>query len=79
MEKKKQMEKGITLITLVITIVMLLILAGVTIPALFNEKGIINKAQTIKKETEKAQFMDKLSIIKLDYEAERALSNYKGR
>ena len=38
-------EKGITLIALVVTIVVLLILAGVTINAVFSDSGIIKKAQ----------------------------------
>ena len=38
-------EKGITLIALVVTIVVLLILAGVSINALFGNNGIIEKAK----------------------------------
>ena len=38
-------QKGITLIALVVTIVVLLILAGVSINAIFNENGLIKKAQ----------------------------------
>lgn len=45
--------KGITLIALVITIIVLLILAGVTIATLTGENGLLNKAQTAKNETEK--------------------------
>ena len=40
--------KGITLIALIITIVVLLILAGVTISILTGENGILTKAQTAK-------------------------------
>ena len=43
--KSKIHEKGITLIALVLTIIILLILAGVTISIVFNG-GIINKSQT---------------------------------
>ena len=42
MKTKIKQEKGITLIALVITIVVLLILAGVSINAIFSENGIIN-------------------------------------
>ena len=38
-------QTGITLIALVVTIVVLLILAGVSINALFGDSGIINKAK----------------------------------
>lgn len=51
-KKQYQNVKGITLVALVITIVVLLILAGVTITTLFGESGIITKAQKAKGETE---------------------------
>lgn len=41
-------KNGITLIALVVTIVILLILAGVTISTLFGDDGIIKKAQEAK-------------------------------
>ena len=53
-EKLKQ-NKGITLIALVITIIVLLILAGVSIAMLTGENGILSQATKAKNETEKAQ------------------------
>lgn len=47
-------QKGITLIALVITIIVLLILAGVTIAMLTGENGILNKATGAVSDTEKA-------------------------
>ena len=41
-------EKGITLIALIITIIILLILAGVTIATLMGDNGLINKAKDAK-------------------------------
>ena len=38
-------KRGITLIALAVTIIVILILAGVTIDAVFSENGIINKAK----------------------------------
>ena len=52
---KKQRNKGITLIALVITIIVLLILAGVSIAMLTGENGILTQAQKAKTETENAQ------------------------
>ena len=43
-KKGKQTNNGITLIALVITIIVLLILAGVTIATLTGENGILTKA-----------------------------------
>ena len=47
-------ESGITLIALVVTIILLLILAGVTISMLTGENGILNRAMEAKKKTETA-------------------------
>ena len=51
----KRKEQGITLIALVITIIVLLILAGVSIAMLTGENGILTQAQRAKEETEEAQ------------------------
>ena len=48
-------EKGITLIALVVTIVVLLILAGVSISMLTGENGIVTQASKAKDETEQAR------------------------
>ena len=47
-------NKGITLIALVITIIVLLILAGVSIAMLTGQNGILTQAQKAKSETENA-------------------------
>ena len=52
---KQQKNKGITLVALVVTIVVLLILAGITITMLFSDSGIITKAREAAEATEKAQ------------------------
>ena len=44
--KTSKREKGITLIALIVTIIVLLILAGVTINLAVNNQGIFNKAKT---------------------------------
>ncbi len=53
-KKLKRKERGITLIALVITIIVLLILAGVSIAMLTGENGILTQAQRAKTETENA-------------------------
>ena len=50
--KKILNEKGITLIALVVTIVILLILAGISISLLSGENGIISQANKSKVQTE---------------------------
>ena len=51
MKKQKNGQNGITLLALVITIIVLLILAGITISTLVGENGIITKANEAKIET----------------------------
>ena len=47
-------QKGITLVALVVTIIVLLILAGVTIALVMGQDGIFNKAETASTATFKA-------------------------
>ena len=56
-------QKGITLIALVVTIVVLLILAGVSINALFGNNGIISRAQDAKKVTNLSSLKDEIGIV----------------
>ena len=60
---KKTNVKGITLIALVVTIVVLLILAGVSIAMLTGENGIITQSQNAKVETEKEEIAFSLDAI----------------
>ena len=52
---KNRQEKGITLIALVVTIVVLLILAGVSISLVLNNNGVISKAKDAKNQYAEAQ------------------------
>ena len=62
-EKVKNMRnKGITLIALVITIIVLLILAGVSIATLTGENGILTRANDAKVETEEATAKEKVQV-----------------
>ena len=55
--------KGITLIALVITIIILLILAGISIAMLSGENGILTKSSTAKEETIIKNYQEQLGII----------------
>ena len=62
-EKGKNMRnKGITLIALVITIIVLLILAGVSIATLTGENGILTRAQDARTETEEAEEREAIQL-----------------
>ena len=55
-------SKGITLIALVITIIVLIILAGVSISVLLGNDGLLNKATNAKKVTDIAQEKEGIGI-----------------
>ena len=60
----RKKEKGITLIALAVTIIVMLILAGVTIAALTSENGIINQASKVKETSKVAKTEEE---AKLEY------------
>ena len=62
MKQKLKNEKGITLVALVITIIVLLILAGVTLSMVMGDSGIFGKANNAKEQT---QLSNAEEIIKL--------------
>ena len=60
--KERNNTKGITLIALVITIIVLLILAGVSIAMLTGQNGILTQANNAKNETELASAKEKVEL-----------------
>ena len=63
---KETNQAGITLIALVVTIVVLLILAGVSLNAIFSENGIIKRAQDTQNKMDQATKNDLDSINELN-------------
>ncbi len=55
-------NKGITLIALVITIIVLLILAGVSIAMLTGQNGILTRANEADTATEKAEVVERVNM-----------------
>ena len=60
--KKSRKNNGITLIALVITIIVLLILAGISIAMLTGDNGILKKATTAKNTTNQTSAEEKVKI-----------------
>ena len=60
--KKLEEKRGITLIALVITIIVLLILAGVTIATLTGDNGILTKAQEASEDTKRANAEEQVKL-----------------
>ena len=67
---KIKSTKGITLISLVVTIIILLILAGVTVATLMGDNGLINKTKDAKIKTEIAGIKEEIQTDILGKQAE---------
>lgn len=71
-------NNGITLIALVISIIVLLILAGVSIAMLTGENGLIKKAISAKEETEQAEIDEKGKLAETNEKIEKYVTNRDG-
>ena len=61
-EKNKKYDGGITLVALVVTIVVLLILAGVSLNLVLNKEGILTRSKESKTKTEIAEVKEKAQL-----------------
>ena len=73
MQSKLSNAKGITLIALVITIVVLIILASVAINITVGENGIFNRAIQAKEQFEMAAVKEKLNLAILEVQTGEAI------
>ena len=67
-KKQKWQERGITLIALVVTIVILLILAGVTLNVALSDNGLFDKTKKAAEEYKQAQSEEEDLLLKYEYE-----------
>ena len=72
---KNKQENGITLIALVVTIVVMLILAGITIQTAIGDGGIINLANEAKEQQIIASYKDRIGIVGINWSLNRALDD----
>ena len=70
--EKHKSNAAITLIALIITIIVLLILAGVTLNMVMGENGLFGKANNAKNKTEVAQYEEELRMCVLEIQADEA-------
>ena len=73
----KQKNNGITLIALVVTIIVLLILAGITINLAFNSNGILNRASQAKDAQTIGSEKELISLEQISYETGRVTDTLK--
>ena len=70
--ERHESNAAITLIALIITIIILLILAGVTFNMVMGENGIFGKANNAKNKTEVAQYEEELRMCVLELQTDAA-------
>lgn len=68
----KKNRKGITLVALVVTIIVLIILAGVTLNIVLDQNGIISKTKEAKNKTTETQEKEKLQLAVVSVQMEDA-------
>ena len=72
---KKSNNKGITLIALIVTIIVLIILAGVSIAMLTGENGILTQANKAKKLTDISSEKEVIQIVTMSDEMDKIQGN----
>ena len=77
-QKTKKLEEGITLIALVITIIVLLILAGISVAMLTGDNGILNKSTTAKVKTENGTVEEQAKLLLSEYQLYKKTENIAG-
>ena len=75
--KYKSKNKGITLVALVITVVVMLILAGVAISAIINGDGLFNRVTQAEREHVKSSILEVVDMAELDLTIENAETGKK--
>ncbi len=75
--KKAKGNKGITLVALIITVIILLILAGVTISLVIGENGLINKSKDTAKISFEKDVQESLELAIADLEISKTESGEK--
>ena len=71
-------NNGMTLVALVVSIIVLLILAGVSIAMLTGKNGLITKAISAKEKTEQAETDEKDKLAKTNETIEKYVTNRDG-
>ena len=74
----KKNQRGITLVALVVTIVVLLILAGVSINSVLGDNGIIAKAKEAQRKSAEASQNDLISMNELAQQLEEQINESAG-
>lgn len=77
--KNLKNQKGITLVALVITIIVLLILAGVALSLVAGNEGILGKATHAVDETDEASIKEQVTLVVMEKVADYYETKYVNR
>ena len=77
--EKFKNSKGITLVALVVTIVILIILAGITIASLTGDNGLLGKVGEAKEQTDLAGIREEVALIWNEVQMEIAGKGYNNK
>ena len=72
---KEKENKGITLIALVITIIVLLILAGVSIATLIGDNGLLTRASEAREETQRGEMEERVRLGYSEWQISKNVDN----
>ncbi len=74
-EKIKKNTKGITLVALMVTIIILLLLAGISISMLTGENGLLTKTKEAKEKHMIASAREKLELVLINLQADKTTNS----
>lgn len=77
--KKLDEQRGITLIALVITIILLIILAGIGIGTVVGEGSLLKRTEEVAKQTKIEEYREELELLRANPEIEKGLQNLSGK
>ena len=75
MKNKYKEQRGVTLVSLIVTIIIILILAGISIKASVGNDGIIEEAQNTKEQQERQMVEMQIDTIVATWELNSALDS----
>lgn len=67
-------DKGITLVALIITIIVLLILAGVSIAMVLGDNGIVNRSKNAVNDYKNAQLVENAALLNWEAQIDHLLT-----
>jgi len=73
---RKKENKGITLIALVITIIVLLILAGISIAIIMGNNGLLTRSSGAKEETQKGEIEERIRLVYSEWQISKNVDNF---